>query len=299
MSLRHRIRLLVLAIVSGIASASLATPSDARVVRDDRGRAHTFAHAPRRIVSLLPSLTESVCVLGACDRLVGVDRYSNWPASVAALPKLGGLDDAQLERIAALKPDVVLAGASSRVIDRLDALGIAVFVLEAKTLDDVRRSLLTLARVVGDEGAGIAAWAAMEADMAKAAACVPPALKNARVYFEVSASPHAASAGSFIGETLARLGLGNAVPAALGPFPKLNPEYIVRARPDIVMAAQRNLAEMPARPGWAEMRALREGRACGFTSEQYDMLVRPGPRLRDAVRVVADCLTTLPTSAAP
>ena len=72
------------------------------------------AAPPQRIVSLVPGLTESVCALGACARLVGTDRYSNWPASVAALPKLGGLDDAQVERIAALKPDLVLIAPSAR-----------------------------------------------------------------------------------------------------------------------------------------------------------------------------------------
>src|SRR4051812_47432960 len=78
-------------------------------LRDDRGATHRFSTPPQRIVSLLPSLTESICALGACSRLVGTDRYSNSPASVMSLPKLGGLDDAQVERIVALRPDVVLA----------------------------------------------------------------------------------------------------------------------------------------------------------------------------------------------
>jgi len=85
-------------------------------VRDDRGAALLFPAPPARIVSLVPSLTESVCALGACARLVGTDRYSNWPAEVLKLPKLGGLDDAQVERIAALAPDVVLAAPSARIV---------------------------------------------------------------------------------------------------------------------------------------------------------------------------------------
>jgi len=78
-------------------------------VTDDRGRTVSLAAPPQRLISLLPSLTESVCALGGCARLVGTDRYSNAPAEVQALPKLGGIDDAQVERIVALKPDVVLA----------------------------------------------------------------------------------------------------------------------------------------------------------------------------------------------
>jgi iron complex transport system substrate-binding protein len=122
---------------------------------------------------------------------------------------------------------------------------------------------------------------------------VPASLRGARVYFEVSEAPHAAGAASFIGETLARLGLVNIVPAALGPFPQLNPEFIVRAAPDIVMATDRNLQQMRRRPGWSEMRALRNDRRCGFPSARYDVLVRAGPRLGEAAETIADCLVAI------
>ena len=59
-------------------------------VVDDRGVVVQFERSPQRIVSVLPSLTETICALGACDRLVGVDRYSNWPESVTQLPRMGG-----------------------------------------------------------------------------------------------------------------------------------------------------------------------------------------------------------------
>ena len=75
------------------------------VVRDDRQVDVTLTHTPQRIVSLLPSLTETVCALGQCQRLVGVDRYSNWPESVAKLPRLGGGIDPQIESVVALQPD--------------------------------------------------------------------------------------------------------------------------------------------------------------------------------------------------
>ena len=89
------------------------------------------AHAaPQRIVSLLPSLTESVCELGACSRLVGVDRYSNWPTSVQQLPRVGGGIDPNIEAIVALKPDLVLMAESTRAAERLQALGLKVLMLE-------------------------------------------------------------------------------------------------------------------------------------------------------------------------
>lgn len=274
--------------------ALAATTAGAAIsVTDDRGRTVELNAPPSRIVTLLPSLTETVCALQACDRLVGTDRFSNWPERVNKLPKLGGLEDAQLERIVTLKPDLVFAASSARVIDRLEALGIKVIALEPKSLVDMRRVLGKVAAGLGIPEAAEPLWQQIDGRIAAAAARVPRALHGARVYFEVAAAPYAASEGSFIGETLARLGLGNAVPASLGPFPKLNPEYVVRAQPDIVMAAERSLAEMPQRPGWSALRALRQGRQCGFAPGKYEILIRPGPRLGEAAELMADCLARL------
>ena len=94
-------------------------PALALQVTDDRGMTVNFAQTPRRIVSLLPSLTESVCALDQCQRLVGVDRYSNYPASVQRLPKVGGGLDPNIEAIVALKPDAVILAISSRASERL------------------------------------------------------------------------------------------------------------------------------------------------------------------------------------
>jgi iron complex transport system substrate-binding protein len=262
-------------------------------VVDDRGRSVTIAQPVRRVVSLLPSLTESVCALQACDRLVGVDAFSNWPAQVQALPRLGGLEDTTIERLVGLKPDLVLAAASARALPRLEALGLRVLALEPASLADTHRVLEVLAQALGQPGDGERLWARIDQRLRDAASRVPPALRGQRVYFEVAAAPYAAGRASFVGEVLARLQLGNVVPAAMGPFPKLNPEFVVRAQPGIVMASARNLAEMPARPGWSTLQALKAGRSCGFDEPQYDLLVRPGPRLAEAGERIADCLVQL------
>lgn len=250
--------------------------------------------APARIVSLVPSLTEAVCELGACDRLVGVDRYSNWPAQVSRLPRLGGLEDAQLERIVALKPDLVLISPASRVLARLQGLGLKVLVLEARTQAETQVVLERLAVALGQAGAGEALWARMQARIALAAARVPPAWRGASTYFEVASAPYAAGASSFIGETLASLGLANVVGAELGPFPRLNPEFVVRARPQLVIAAQQATQEMARRPGWTSIPALAQGRACGFAPLEFEVLIRPGPRLPEAAEALVDCLERLP-----
>jgi iron complex transport system substrate-binding protein len=271
-----------------------ATARGEIVVGDDRGITHRFASPPQRIVTLLPSITESVCALGACARLVGVDRYSNWPAQVLNLPKVGGLEDAQIERIVALKPDVVLAGKSARVTDRLESLGITVVLVQSRTHADVRRSLALFAQLLGTPQEAGRVWAAIERNLEQAASRVPPTMHGKRVYFEVASAPYAAGAASFIGQTLARLGLGNVVPVELGPFPKLNPEYVVRGQPDIVMAVQREVQAMASRPGWQELSALQNGYVCGFEPARYDVLVRPGPRLGEAALLLADCVASLP-----
>ncbi len=279
-----------------LAALSLAAAAQG-TVHDDRGATLIFATPPQRIVSLLPSFTESVCALGACERLVGTDRFSNWPASVAGLPKLGGLEDAQIERIVALKPDLVLASSSARVVDRLEALGVRVLVLESRNHADVRRTLAVLAQVLALPGADASVWSRIEAELDEAARRVPVGLRGKSVYFEIDATPYAAGAGSFIGETLERLGLRNALPAALGPFPRLNPEYVVRLQPDIVVAVARELAVMSQRPGWSSLHALRDGRTCPLRGDRYELAVRPGPRMGQAASALADCFAAIPARA--
>lgn len=258
-------------------------------VTDDRGVVVNFAQAPQRIITLLPSLTETVCELGQCQRLVGVDRYSNWPPVVRALPQVGGGLDPNVESIVALKPDVVLLAHSSRVIGRLESLGIKVVVVEPKTHADVRRVLAKVGQLLEVPDAA-RVWRVIDAAVSAAAQSLPPAARSTRVYFEVNRAPYGAGESSFIGETLTRLGVKNIIPPSLGPFPRLNPEFVVRANPDVIMIGDRNYQGMEQRPGWAGIRAVREGRICVFKTEQSDVLVRPGPRMAEAARIMAQCL---------
>jgi iron complex transport system substrate-binding protein len=260
-------------------------------VTDDRGVNVRWDAPPQRIVSLLPSLTETVCELGQCHRLVGVDRYSNWPAAIAALPRVGGGMDPNVEAIVALRPDVVLLAQSSRVVQRLESLGLKVVALEPKSHADVQRVLGKVAQVVGvDAQATQRIWRNIDAAVSAAAQSLPVRVKNTRVYFEVNRAPYGAGASSFIGETLTRLGVQNIVPASLGPFPKLNPEFVVRANPDVIMVGDRNFEGMTQRPGWRSIRAVREERLCVFVNDESDVLVRPGPRMAEAARLMARCL---------
>lgn len=278
-----------------VASASGASGSVMPyTVTDDRGVEVRFDAVPARVVTLLPSLTETVCALGACGRLVGTDRFSDWPGRVTALPKLGGIEDVSVERLYALHPDVVLAAGSTRVLERLESLGLKVVALEPRSLADARRTVAAVARVLALPDEAEALLARIDVRVREAVGRVPSDWRGARVYFEVSSAPYAAGESSFIGELLARLGLGNVVPASFGPFPKLNPEFVVRAGPDVIMGSRDGLDSMPERPGWGALSALRGGRACGFEERRHDVLVRPGPRLGEAAAILADCLASLP-----
>jgi iron complex transport system substrate-binding protein len=278
------LRVLAAGVLIGIGAAH------AFEIIDDRGITVTFTQPPQRIVSLLPSLTETVCELGQCARLVGVDRYSNFPASVKKMPQVGGGLDPNIEAIVALKPDLVLMATSSRAGERLRSLGIKVVALEPKTHADVKRVLEKAGQILGVTNAQ-SIWRTMDAATSAAAQSLPKGIEATRVYLEVNPGPYGAGESSFIGETLTRLGVKNIIPAALGPFPKLNPEYVVRANPDVIMIGQRSVDSMAQRPGWSGMRAMREQRLCVFTTEQSDVLVRPGPRMAEGARLMAQCLS--------
>jgi iron complex transport system substrate-binding protein len=259
-----------------------------------------LAKAPQRIVSLLPSLTETVCALGQCQRLVGVDRYSNYPPSVTKLPQVGGGMDPNIEAILALHPDVVLAARSSRSAARLVSLGIPVFALEPKNHADVQRAIAKLAQLL-EITDGHKLWREIDAGLDAAAQSIPAPVRGTRVYFEVNRGPFGAGEASFIGETLTRLGVKNILPAKLGPFPQINPELVVRENPDLIMVGQANLEGMEQRPGWGHIRAIREHHVCVFSAAQSDVLVRPGPRLAESARIMAQCLRDQapPTKGAP
>jgi iron complex transport system substrate-binding protein len=278
--------------VALITLLGLGVIAHAVVLRDDRQVEVTINKPPQRIVSLLPSLTETVCALGQCQKLVGVDRYSNWPDSIAKLPRMGGGIDPNIESVVAVKPDLVLMATSARGAERLAALGIAVLALEPRSHADVQRVMRIVAQVLDVPVAeSDRVWRHIDAAVNAAAQSIPAQAKGQRVYFEVSRAPYGAGESSFIGETLQRLGARNILPASLGPFPKINPEFVVRAQPDLIMVGDSNFADMTTRPGWQNMRAMRMQRVCHFKSEESDVLVRAGPRMAEAARLMAKCLT--------
>jgi len=269
----------------------VALSVSATTVLDDRQQAIQIPAAPQRIVSLLPSLTETVCVLGRCERLVGVDRYSNWPASVRSVPVMGGGLDPSIERIVALKPDLVLAAGSTRGAERLEALGLKVLRLEPRNHADAQRVFKVIGQALHLPAGDVqGAWQRIEADVTAEVGRLSPAARSMRVYVEVSPTPHGASESSFIGETLQRMGVGNILPGRLGPFPQVNPEFVVLAQPDVILVGDSSREGLLKRPGWSRLSAVQQQRLCVLTQSESDMLVRAGPRMAEGFRLLVACL---------
>jgi iron complex transport system substrate-binding protein len=262
-------------------------------VSDDRGQVLSFDAPPQRIVSLLPAITELVCELGACERLVGVDRHSNHPQRVRDLPRLGGMEDTPLEAVMRLKPDLVLVAGSARLLQRMQRLGLRVMVFEPRTEADTARMGQALSQLLGF---GTAAWAAYEqrqnAVWLELAQGVDMARRGQRVYVEVGEGPYVAAQSSFIGQALERVRLQSAVPATWGVFPRLSPEWVLREQPDwIVLSAT---ATSPAhRPGWGRLRAVAQRHVCVLSPAQMDTLVRPGPRLSEGIGAILACMNSI------
>ena len=276
----------------GLLGSVQAADVPPEALKDERGRSVVLSQPPQRIVSLLPSLTETVCALGACDKLVGVDRYSNWPEDLQRkLPVVGGGLDPNVEAIVALKPDVVLLSSSARVGERLEALGLRTVALEPRTSADVLRVMHSVGVVLGQPPQQVqAVWQRMQNGVQAAAQSLPPEVQGARVYFEVTRGPYVAGPSSFIGKMLSRMQLGNVVPQEMGPFPRVNPEFIVRARPDVILMVNHSMQAASSYPGWQSLEAVKQQRICTFDARESDVIVRPGPRMDEAAALIARCV---------
>ena len=269
-----------------------ATAAAPLLLRDDLQRDVAIEAIPQRVITMMPSLTETVCALGACDRLVATDRYSNWPSAVRALPKAGGLDDPSIELIVSLKPDIVLISGSQRITGRLRELGIVSFALNTQSYADALHAVTAIGQILGLADKAGPLNAAIERDvreigeraLARRHGVLPT------VYFEVDRTPYAAGPSSFIGELLTRLGTRNIVEADLGAFPRLNPEYVVRRDPDVIFVEKADSDALSNRPGWDRIRAVREHRLCAIAPESADTIVRAGPRIAEGMRAMDECL---------
>ena len=258
-------------------------------VTDDLGFEVTLSAEPARVVAMIPSHTETLCAVDACDKLVGVDQFSNFPERVNTLPKLGSAFSANLEALIALEPDLVLTDEYSDLAQALKNVGIPVYAGTAQTFDEVFDKFGVLGALVNRETEAALLSGRVEGGV-RAISERASGLEPTSVYYEIDPTPYSVGPNSFIGVLLSRAGGTNIVTEELGDFPQLDPEYVVAADPEVIIVSERDAGTLPKRSGWADIAAVEAGRVVPTTSALSDVISSPGPRLVEAVRFFAQVL---------
>ncbi len=272
--------------LSGIAAATTYPLT----VTDDLGREVTFTAAPARVVSMLPSHTESVCAIQACDTLVGVDRHSDYPASVSGLATLGDAFAPDLEAIVALEPDLVLVDEYSGMQGPLSELGIAVYAGSPQTIAETYAYLQVLGQVLDRETEAAVLVGRLQGEIAGLASVLARETRPT-VFVELDPTPYSVGPGSYLGELVAAAGGDNIVTATMGDFPQVDPEYVVLQDPQVIVLTDApfgvTAADVAARAGWSGVSAVVAGRVFELDQDAANVVSRPGPRLFDAAMVLA------------
>jgi iron complex transport system substrate-binding protein len=260
-------------------------------VADMLGRRVRIPDHPARIVSLAPSITETVFALGDGDRLAGVTDYCDYPPEATRKPRVGGIATPNFEAILALRPDLVIATSESNYADhveRLTSLGLPVYVVRPVDWETVFESIERIGDVLGRDAVARAQVAAMRRDadaIGRAVAGAP----RPRVLYVVWPNPLIApGGGTLINDLIQRAGGESVTAAEPLPYPRLSLETVVERRPDRIIVGrhgQESVEELLR--GWERLgsvSAVREGRVYGVDG---DLVHRPGPRMVEALRALA------------
>lgn len=266
-------------------SSALATKYPLTVI-DDLGRKVVIKSEPKRIIAMLPSHTETLVSIGAGDKLVAVDKYSNYPKDVVSkLPKVGSGYQPNIEAIVALKPDLVLSDESkgSKLTAKLEAAGLTVFGGTAQTYSEVFSKIAMLGKLTNKEKNSIKLITKMRKELNELRDSVAD-MPQKSVYYEIDPTPYSVGPNSFIGNLITKAGGKTIVPDALGDFPKLDPELIVKSNPQVMIGL--TLDEAKKRAGWQSLQAVKQKKVYKPTAEERDALSRPGSRLPVALRAL-------------
>lgn len=238
------------AVVLALGLPVSATATEVRIT-DDSGRELRLPQPARRIVSLAPHITELLFAAGAGKQVVGVVSYSDFPEAAKALPQVGGYTSVDMEAVAALKPDLVVAwksGNRNAHLDRLAALGVPVYINEPRNLNDVARSLETLGHLAGSDAAASAAAGEFRKRLAALRiryASQPPV----RTFYQVWDRPLMTINGvHLIGDVIRLCGGENIFAELTQLAPTVSVEAVLAANPEAVVAS--GMGE--ARPEWLD-----------------------------------------------
>lgn len=295
-STRRAARLLLTAaalIAAGCGSRDAAPPPAAVRVTDDAGRTVALPHPARRIVSLIPSVNETILALGAGDRIIARTDYDEEP-ELRALPSVGGGLTPSIEWLAARKPDLVVAwpdAGSRSIIEKLTEVGVPVYAARVESLEDGFRTAHRIGRLLGLAPGADSLVARLRAQLDDVHRRVAAEPEPSVLYLIGLDPPMAAAGGTSLTELLAIAGGRNAFPDARVSQQQISAEEVVRRDPDVILVSAAESADPLARlrsmPGWSSLRAVRTGRVAGLDP---NLFTRPGPRAPEAARRLAAVL---------
>jgi len=280
-----------LAAVAVVACADRApshAPASITLV-DDAGDTVRLAKAAQRVISLVPSATETMIAIGATTRIVGRTRFDA-ATEIANLPSVGGSVDPSIESIVALHPDLVIGwGTQIREIVRahLASINVPVFEIRVQDTSDVFRAIGNLGKLVARDSAATVLASSIRAtlDSVRTAVANVPARDVMFVIYPdpaMTAGPH-----TFIDELVGVAGGRSVFHDLPDQWPTVSMEEIVRRRPELLIVSQTDsanaLQQFRSRPGWRDLAAVRAGNVATVSA---NLTQRPGPRIGEAARVL-------------
>lgn len=263
-----------------------------QVFTDYMGNRITLSHAPQRIISAAPSLTEILFALGLGDRVVAVDTDSDYPAAATRKERIGSGLAPSFERIAALQPDLVLLwdASAQAVQQKLTRLGITAAVFSPQSFADVYACITTLGRLTGTESTAAAVVESMRKKVTLVTSTVSKARTRPVVLYEVWPNPlYTAGPGSLAHEMIELAGGRNLAADAKSPWPMYNLETAIAHNPEVILTPfdkEQSVVSLN-KALWAQVSAVRNGRVCKV---DQNLISRPGPRLADGLLAVAKAI---------
>ncbi len=248
----------------------------------------------KRAVSLAPNITESVFAIGAGDRLVGVTTFCDHPAEARSIARVGDTMNPNLETIVALAPDVVLVSTASQVeafTGTLERNGIAVYVTDPDSVEAVVETLVRLGELFGTAETASKAAAELQRRL-DVAAERSAGREPVRVFVQISREPlFTAGRTSFVTGLLHRAGAVSVTEDIETAYPRLSKETAASLDPDVIILSASEDNREP-NDVFRSSRAVKNGRVI---SVDPNLLSRPGPRIADAVEIIARSLDEMVT----
>lgn len=281
---------LALTLVAGCAPTA-GRSAAAEPFVDDAGRQVSLKGIPNKIVSLSPSTTEVLYALGLGDRIVGVTEYDDYPPEVKSKPKIGGFSDVDAERVVALAPDLVFASSLhvAKVVPALEKLGLAVVVVDPKSIEDVSARFVTIGRLTGKDKEAQDLKAQIDKRIAATAARARESGKAPRVFWMLDEGLFTAGPGSFVDDLISKAGGTNVAADAKTQWPQLSLEAVLKADPEVIVIPGPDgpalAAKLKADPAWQSVAAVKAGRFVLISD--VNLVSRPGPRIADGLDLLA------------